>query len=69
MPLVHVSMADGRTTEQKRALLDGITKTVQETTGASLESIRVWITEFPATDYMAAGELLADKRARESGGQ
>ncbi len=66
MPLVQVSMADGRTPEQKRALLDGITKVVQDALGASLDSIRVWIVEFPATDYMAGGELLADKRARDA---
>ncbi len=64
MPLVQVSMADRRTPQQKRALLDGITKVVQDALGASLDSIRVWIVEFPATDYMAGGELLADKRAR-----
>ena len=66
MPLVQVSMADGRTPQQKRALLDGITKVVQDALGASLDSIRVWIVEFPATDYMAGGELLADKRARDA---
>jgi 4-oxalocrotonate tautomerase len=65
MPLVQVHLAEGRTPEQKRALLEGITRTVQDTLGSPLESIRVWIDEFPATDYMAAGELLADKRNRE----
>jgi 4-oxalocrotonate tautomerase len=65
MPLVQIHLAEGRSPEQKRALLDGITRTVQETLGSPLASIRVWIQEFPATDYMAAGELLVDKRARE----
>jgi 4-oxalocrotonate tautomerase len=64
VPLVQINMADGRTPEQKRALLDAVTKAVQESIGAPLDSIRVWISEFPATDYMAGGELLADKRAR-----
>ena len=66
MPLIEVHIADGRTDEQKRALLDGITKVVQDTIGASLDSIRVWIHELAPTHYMAAGELLADKRAREA---
>jgi 4-oxalocrotonate tautomerase len=65
VPLIQVHLADGRTPEQKRALLDGITRTVHETLGAPLASIRVWIDEFSADDYMAAGELLSDKRARE----
>lgn len=65
MPLIEVHIADGRTDEQKRALLEGITRTVQETLGSPLGSIRVWIDEFSPDDYMAAGELLTDKRARE----
>jgi 4-oxalocrotonate tautomerase len=64
MPLIEVHLADGRTDEQKRALLEGITKVVQDTIGASLDSIRVWINELPPTHYMAAGEWLVDKRAR-----
>ena len=28
------------------------------------DSVRVWISEFSNTDFMAAGELLIDKQAR-----
>ena len=63
MPLVQVSMAQGRTDEQKRAMLAAITNAVHETIGAPTESIRVWVVEFAPTDYMAGGELLADTRA------
>ncbi|MGB8859252.1 MAG: 2-hydroxymuconate tautomerase [Ilumatobacteraceae bacterium] len=66
MPLVSVSMAKGRTVEQKRALLEGITKVVNETLGAPVSSIRVWVNEFEPTDFIAGGEILADKRAREA---
>lgn len=62
MPLIQVNMAAGRTDEQKRALLAAITEAVQSSIGAPLASIRVWISEFPPTDYMAAGELLADRQ-------
>ena len=34
--------------------------------GAPLASIRVWITEFETTEFMAAGETMADRRAREA---
>lgn len=64
MPLVHVQMASGRSPEQKKALLTALTDTVERELGAARDSIRVWITEFDATEYMAGGELLADKRAR-----
>jgi len=62
-------MAAGRTDEQKRALLTAITDAVHASIGAPMESIRVWISEFEATEYMQAGELLADlRRARAADG-
>ncbi len=64
MPLVNVHMATGRTPEQKRALMDAITDAMEEHIGAPRESVRVWITEMAPTDFMAGGELLADKQAR-----
>ncbi|MXW94772.1 MAG: 4-oxalocrotonate tautomerase [Acidimicrobiaceae bacterium] len=64
MPLVNVHMAEGRSPEQKRALMDAITDAMVEHVGAPRESVRVWILEFPNTDFMAGGELLADKQAR-----
>lgn len=64
MPLVNVHMAEGRTPAQKRALMDAITDAMNEHLGAPRESVRVWINEFAVTDFMAGGELLADKQAR-----
>ena len=64
MPLVHIQMAEGRSAEQKRAVMAAITEAMVEQIGASRDSVRVWITEFPDTDFMAGGEVLADKRAR-----
>src|SRR6185503_18904071 len=43
MPFVQVSMGSGRTPEQKRALLDGISEVVHTTLGADYDSIKVWI--------------------------
>lgn len=63
MPLIQVNMAGGRTDEQKRALLEAITDAVRRSIDAPLESIRVWISEFQPTEYMAAGTLLADRRS------
>ncbi len=64
MPLVNVHMAEGRTAEQKKALMDAITDAMAEHIGAPRTAVRVWINEFPNTDFMAGGELLADKQAR-----
>jgi 4-oxalocrotonate tautomerase family enzyme len=53
---------EGRTDEQKKALLDGVTEAVRDSLGVPLTSIRVWIQEFPPKDYMVAGELYADRK-------
>ena len=51
MPLINVNMAAGRTDDQKRALMAAITQAAQDTLGAPLASIRVWITGFaPVTN-------------------
>ena len=64
MPLVNIQMAEGRSAAQKKALMSAITDAMHEHIGAPRESVRVWINEFPNTDFMAAGEVLADKQAR-----
>ncbi len=62
MPLIAIHLLEGRTNEQKKALLSSVTRAVQESIGAPLESIRVWVQEFAPTEYMAAGVLAADKK-------
>ncbi len=64
MPLVNVHMAEGRSPEQKKALMDAITDAMATHIGAPRTAVRVWINEFPSTDFMAGGELLADKQRR-----
>lgn len=69
MPLVNVHMADGRSPEQKKALMAAITDAVVDTLDAPRDSVRVWITEMSNLDYMAGGELLADKQRRLAAGK
>ena len=64
MPLIQIHLAEGRTEEQKKEFMTGITDLTEKVIGAPRDAIRVWINEFPDTDYMAAGELLKEKRAR-----
>lgn len=64
MPLVNVHMVEGRSAAQKKALMSAITEAMHEHVGSSRESVRVWINEFPNTDFMTGGEVLADKQAR-----
>ena len=62
MPLIEVHLLEGRTDEQKKALLTAITKAVNESIGVPLETIRVWIEEFSPKEYMAAGVWYGDKK-------
>jgi 4-oxalocrotonate tautomerase len=62
MPLIEIHLLEGRTDEQKKALLSSVTRAVQESIGAPVESIRVWVQEFAPTEYMIAGVLAADRK-------
>ena len=66
MPLVAIHLLEGRTDEQKKALLTAVTAAVRDSIGAPLETIRVWVQEFSPTEYMAAGVLAADRREAKS---
>jgi len=62
MPLIEIHMLEGRTDEQKKALLESVTRAVRKSIGAPVESIRVWIQEFSRPEYMAAGVWYGDKK-------
>jgi 4-oxalocrotonate tautomerase len=62
MPLVEIHLLEGRTDEQKKALLAAVTEAVHGSIGAPLETIRVWVQEFSTKEYMAAGVLAADRK-------
>lgn len=60
MPYVTVKMFGGRTDEQKKALCEKVTEAVVETTGASRESVVVFIEEMTKDNYSVAGKRLID---------
>ncbi len=66
MPLVEIHLLEGRTKEQKRALLEAVTRAVQESIQAPLKSIRVWIQEIPRDEFMTAGVLASEKYREET---
>ncbi|MGM9927029.1 MAG: 2-hydroxymuconate tautomerase [Bacillus sp. (in: firmicutes)] len=61
MPYVTVKMLEGRTEEQKRALVEKVTEAVSETAGAPKENIVVFIEEMSKNHYAVAGTRLSDK--------
>ena len=62
MPLIEIRLLEGRTAEEKKTLLASVTRAVQESIGAPLPSIRVWVQEMPPTDYMVAGKLVLERK-------
>jgi 4-oxalocrotonate tautomerase len=62
MPLVEIHILEGRTNEQKKALLSAVTKAVQDSINVPPEKIRVWIQEMPRTEFMAGGVLAAERK-------
>ncbi|WP_083879323.1 2-hydroxymuconate tautomerase [Robertmurraya massiliosenegalensis] len=61
MPYVTVKMLEGRTEEQKKALVEKVTEAVEETTGAPKEKIVVFIEEMQKNHYAVAGKRLSDE--------
>lgn len=63
MPLIQVNMMQGRTPEQKRALLTAITDAVHQSIGAPIPSIRVWINELTPDGFITGGQMASDRQA------
>ncbi|MDQ0154352.1 2-hydroxymuconate tautomerase [Robertmurraya andreesenii] len=61
MPYVTVKMLEGRTEEQKKALVEKVTAAVTETTGAPVENVVVFIEEMKKNHYAVAGKRLSDQ--------
>jgi 4-oxalocrotonate tautomerase len=61
MPLVQITMLQGRTVEQKRKLAQRITDVMVEEAGARREGIVVTFVEVSKESYASGGVLMADK--------
>ena len=66
MPIVEVTLAEGRTPEKLRNLITALTDAVVDTGVGPRESVRVILREVPATHFAAAGETLAERAERRS---
>jgi 4-oxalocrotonate tautomerase len=63
MPLVEVSMIEGRTPQQIRSLHEAMTAAVETTLGVPRESVWVIIREMPAGNWAEGGITIAERRA------
>jgi 4-oxalocrotonate tautomerase len=62
MPDVHITMLEGRSTDQKRKLAERITQVLVEEAGAKPESTHIVFIEVPLTNFAVGGVTIADKR-------
>jgi 4-oxalocrotonate tautomerase len=63
MPLIEVTLVEGRTAEQIRALIAGLTRAAVQAGDAPVESVRVVVREVPATHWAAGDVTIAERRA------
>jgi 4-oxalocrotonate tautomerase len=63
VPLIQVTMVQGRTVAQKHALIRSLTDAMHETTGTPRDRIRVAIYEISADEWGIGGEPFAVARA------
>ena len=61
MPIITVKMIEGRTDEQKKALVEKVTEAVAETTGAPKENVFIIIEDMKKEHYATGGVRFSDK--------
>ena len=62
MPTIHVEMFEGRTPEQKRELVKGLTEATCKALGSSPEAVDVILTDIKKSDWATGGVLWSEKK-------
>ncbi|HWI50379.1 MAG TPA: 2-hydroxymuconate tautomerase family protein [Rummeliibacillus sp.] len=65
MPLIQVTMIEGRTPEKKEKLIEELSYTAMKVLDAPLESVRVCINEIPNTHWGIAGKSVYRRQNEE----
>jgi 4-oxalocrotonate tautomerase len=63
MPLIDVSIAEGRTPDQLRALVSALHRAAEETVGALPQNTTVIIREIPTTHWSKGNTTIAEMRS------
>jgi len=62
MPLIQITMLEGRSADQKRKIVRRITDVMVEEAGARREAIVVTFVEVSKESYASGGELIIDRK-------
>ncbi len=60
MPLVHVYMFEGRTAEQRRKIVAGITQAMVDGAGTDAKEVHVLLHDMPISDWSNGGVLYSE---------
>lgn len=60
MPFAQIYLLEGRTEEQKRAVIQKVTQALQDALSAPKENVRVWIHDMPKENWGIAGVSAKD---------
>lgn len=60
MPFAQIHILEGRSEDQKRAVIEKVTQALVEALGAPKEAVRVMITDVPKTNWGIAGVSAKD---------
>lgn len=60
MPFAQIYMIEGRSEEQKRAVIEKVTQALVEAVGAPAQNVRVWIHDVPKENWGIAGVSVKD---------
>ena len=56
MPICEITLVEGRSKEQKRALMKEVTEAISHSLGAPPTAIRIILREIPGEHFAVAGE-------------
>ena len=60
MPIVQIDLLEGRTLEQKRAMVAKVTEAIKETANCPADAVTIIIREMPPTHLGKGGKLRSD---------
>ncbi|WNK19223.1 2-hydroxymuconate tautomerase family protein [Halomonas piscis] len=63
MPIVNIQLIEGRTAEQKEALIQNVTDACVDAIDCTPESVRILLSDVEVQDFGVAGESVARRRA------
>ena len=62
MPIINMKLVEGRTVEQKRAMVKAVTRAVSESLGVAESAIWISIEDMKLENFAQGGELRLDRK-------